>query len=183
MFMQAWSGRRRQIAAAAIIVTTVQNTSDLAHRALPSVLFRLSDSLSLGVGTAALMGFLNIVADLRKRRSGSSADRGCRPRANRSKLAFLSALLMTGALAGCATYEKCGPEGCPGDAQITANVRAQLDKHADLQGVNSIQVQTVNHVVYLSGEVSEGLQARTAESLARQTPGVTRVENTISVSK
>jgi osmotically-inducible protein OsmY len=41
----------------------------------------------------------------------------------------------------------------------------------------------LNHVVYLSGEVAIGLEAEDAESIARQTKGVTRVENTISVSK
>jgi osmotically-inducible protein OsmY len=87
------------------------------------------------------------------------------------------------ALSGCATYEKCGVEGCPGDAKITANVHTAFDQHPELGPPNSINVQTLNHVVYLSGEVSEGFMRETAVSVAQKTPGVTRVENTISVTK
>jgi len=43
-------------------------------------------------------------------------------------------------------------------------------------------VQTLNHVVYLTGLVDYGLEKSTAESLAKQVPGVTRVENNIAVS-
>jgi hypothetical protein len=42
------------------------------------------------------------------------------------------------ALTGCATYEKCGLEGCPGDAAITAKVQAALNRHADLGPPDSI---------------------------------------------
>jgi len=91
-------------------------------------------------------------------------------------------LALAGILAGCAAERKCGLEGCPGDAQITADVQAQLNRHPDLEGVNSINVQTLDHVVYLSGEVSEGLMKETAETIARKTPGVTRVDDEIAVS-
>jgi len=40
-----------------------------------------------------------------------------------------------------------------------------------------------NHVVYLSGEVSQDLMKQTAEDVARQTPGVTWVVNSIAVTK
>ena len=93
------------------------------------------------------------------------------------------ALVLSGLLAGCAAERKCGEGGCPGDAQITADVRTQLNRHPDLEGVNSINVQTLDHVVYLSGEVSEGLMKETAETVARKTPGVARVENEIAVSR
>ncbi len=43
-------------------------------------------------------------------------------------------------------------------------------------------MQTVNHVVYLNGFVDEGLQSRTAESVAFEAPGVTRVVNSIAVT-
>jgi|SRR5580658_6734179 osmotically-inducible protein OsmY len=91
-------------------------------------------------------------------------------------------LLLSGLLPGCATEAKCGLGGCPGDSQITENVQTQLDRHPDLEGVNSIDVQTLDHVVYLSGEVSDGLMKATAESIARTIPGVTRVENSIAVT-
>ena len=95
--------------------------------------------------------------------------------------ALMVVLLLPGVLTGCAAETKCGWGGCPGDAQITANVRTQLNRHSDLEGVNSINVQTLDHVVYLSGEVGDGLMKATAESIARKVPGVSRVENTIAV--
>jgi osmotically-inducible protein OsmY len=90
---------------------------------------------------------------------------------------------LTGALSGCAAYEKCGLGGCPGDAKITENVQRQFDQHPELGPPNSISVQTVNHVVYLSGLVGAGEEGRIAEAVARQTPGVARVVNTIAVSR
>jgi osmotically-inducible protein OsmY len=91
-------------------------------------------------------------------------------------------LSLAGLLPGCAAESKCGWGGCPGDAQITANLQTQLNRHPDLEGVNSINVQTLDHVVYLSGEVGSGLMRETAEAIARKTPGVTRVEDTIAVT-
>ncbi len=93
-----------------------------------------------------------------------------------------SGLILAGALAGCAIYDKCGFEGCAGDAQLTDNVQKLLDQHSDLGPPNSIQVQTLNHVVYLNGMVGEGLQSSLAESVALGAPGVTRVVNSISVT-
>ena len=92
-------------------------------------------------------------------------------------------LLLSGVLLGCAAEQKCGSGGCPGDAKITADVQKRLNRHPDLEGVNSINVQTLDHVVYLSGEVSAGLMRETAEEIAKKTPGVTRVEDTIAVIK
>ena len=102
---------------------------------------------------------------------------------HKASYAVIGALVLMSSLSGCATYEKCGAGGCAGDAKITAGIRAQFDKRPDLQGTNEIQVQTLNHAVYLSGQVGDGLEAEIAESIARQTRGVMRVENTISVSK
>jgi osmotically-inducible protein OsmY len=89
--------------------------------------------------------------------------------------AFGFALILTGALSGCATYS-------PGDAKITSNVKAQLDQHPDLGAPNSIQVQTLDHVVYLNGMVSDGLDSETAESIAREVPNVARVVNSVAVT-
>ena len=86
-------------------------------------------------------------------------------------------------LSGCATFEKCGVEGCASDNKITANVHAAFAQHPELGEPNSINVQTVNHVVYLSGSVSAGEMRATAESVARQVKGVARVEDTIYVTK
>jgi osmotically-inducible protein OsmY len=94
-------------------------------------------------------------------------------------LAFV--LILTGALSGCAvykTYEKCGFHGCPGDAKITADVLAQFNQRWDLEP-NAITVQTLDHVVYLYGVVSSGLEVDTAESIVRKVAGVTRVVNSM----
>ena len=45
-------------------------------------------------------------------------------------------MLLAAALPGCAVYEKCGLQGCPGDAETTARVNALFDRHPVL--VNSI---------------------------------------------
>ena len=102
---------------------------------------------------------------------------------SQSKLTAPGTIVLILGLSGCATFEKCGTEGCAGDQKITAKVRAAFDQHPELGEPNSINVETVNHVVYLSGSVSEGTMRSTAESTARQIKGVARVEDTIYVAK
>jgi osmotically-inducible protein OsmY len=85
------------------------------------------------------------------------------------------------ALPGLATAGTCG--GCGDDAQIEASITTSFQERPYLGAPNSIQVQTIKRVAYLSGEVSAGLMSRTAEEIARRTPGVERVVNTISVTK
>ena len=97
--------------------------------------------------------------------------------------AFASALILTAALPGCATYGGSGFNGDPGDAKISANVQTQLDQHPDLGPPHSIDVQTINHVVYLSGFVGQGLERETAELVAGEAPGVARVVNDIAVTR
>lgn len=89
-------------------------------------------------------------------------------------------LILTVTLTGCAAYGKCGSHGCPGDAEITARVQALFARHADLGPPNLIQVETRDRVVYLTGQVATGLQKEIAASIARQAPGVARVENSIA---
>jgi osmotically-inducible protein OsmY len=96
--------------------------------------------------------------------------------------AWTRIVVLAGALSGCAAYEKCGFDGCPGDAKLTANVQAAFAQHRDLGPPNSINVRTLNHVVYLSGEVSDGNMRENAESVAHAVKGVTGVENNIAVS-
>ena len=102
----------------------------------------------------------------------------------RSKLhcTLTFALVLTGALPGCAVYGKCGFHGCPGDAQITAEVRALFNQHPVLEPPNLINVQTLNHVVYLYGLVDTDLESEIAESVARRAPGVAKVVNSIGIS-
>jgi osmotically-inducible protein OsmY len=96
--------------------------------------------------------------------------------------AFAFAIILAGALPGCATYSKCGVGGCAGDAKITADVRALIDQHPELGPPHSIDVQTFDHVVYLNGLVSDGMDIRTAESVALKAPGVTKVVNSLAVA-
>jgi osmotically-inducible protein OsmY len=95
---------------------------------------------------------------------------------------FASVFILTCTAAGCATYEKCGLGACPGDANVTANVQALLDQHPELGPPNSIDVQTLDHVVYLNGMVAAGLERQEAESVALEASGVRRVESSIAVT-
>jgi len=92
------------------------------------------------------------------------------------------ALILTGILPGCAAYTKCGFTGCPGDAKITADVRALFDQHPELEPPNLINVRTLDHVVYLTGLLDTDLQRQMAQSLAHQVAGVTKVVNSIGLS-
>src|ERR1700720_3324208 len=87
-------------------------------------------------------------------------------------------LVIAGVLSGCATFEKCGFNGCPGDAKITADVKTLFDQHPELG--TSIDVQTLDHVVYLYGLVDTPFESEIAKSVAVQAPGVTRVVSTIA---
>ncbi len=98
------------------------------------------------------------------------------------RYAIATVIFVVGILPGCAEIEKCGLEGCASDQKITTNVEAQLSRHPDLGPAGAITVQTLNHVVYLYGMVADGLEKSAAESIARQVPGVTGVESSISVT-
>jgi osmotically-inducible protein OsmY len=96
---------------------------------------------------------------------------------------YASAVILTiaGALGGCATFEKCDSAACRDDAAITTNVQSQLNQSADLGAPNSIRVQTIDHVVYLTGQVDGGLEKRTAAAQVQEVPGVAQVVNNIAV--
>jgi osmotically-inducible protein OsmY len=91
-------------------------------------------------------------------------------------------LILAGVLSGCTAYKKCGFGGCPGDAEITAEVRALFDQHPVLEPPNLLEVQTLDHVVYLNGVVDTDTQRLMAESIARHAKGVTKVVNSIGLS-
>jgi osmotically-inducible protein OsmY len=95
--------------------------------------------------------------------------------------ALATAAILTAALPGCAVYRKCGFAGCPGDARMTLDVRALLSQYPALQAPNSVRVQTMDHVVYLYGEVNTDLERSTAECVAHAVPGVRRVVDSISL--
>ena len=90
-------------------------------------------------------------------------------------------LALAGAVSGCATDQS--GDGQMTDGKITTAVRAQINQHPDVGAPDSVRVETREHVVYLSGFVSTGLMKQTAEDIARQTPGVTRVVNEIGITK
>ena len=96
--------------------------------------------------------------------------------------ALALAVVLTGALPGCATFRKCGFAGCPGDAEITAQVRALFDQHPALEPPNQLEVQTLDHIVYLSGVVDTDLERQMAESVAHQAKGAAKVVNSIGLS-
>ena len=98
---------------------------------------------------------------------------------NRQVLLASALALMLAALGGCAAYQKCGVDGCEGDAKISSDVKTQFGREPTLV---MVKVQTVDHVVYLYGVVDTDLQRQTAESLAAGVPGVTRVVNSIGIS-
>jgi osmotically-inducible protein OsmY len=93
------------------------------------------------------------------------------------------AAVMAGTAGGCAaldTWRKCGA-GCPGDAQISAAVRARLDEHSEFLAPNRLYVSTLDGVVYLSGQVATDTQRLDALAIARATPGAPRVVDLISL--
>jgi osmotically-inducible protein OsmY len=90
--------------------------------------------------------------------------------------------MVLAALPGCAVYEKCGLHGCPGDADTTARVNALFDQHPVLEPPNLLHVQTLDHVVYLTGLVDTDLERQIAESVALEAGGVTKVVNSIGLT-
>ena len=94
----------------------------------------------------------------------------------------VSAVILAGNLYACATYRKCGLTGCPGDAQITAAVTARFKHYPVLEPPNLVYVQTLDHVVYLTGQVNTDAERDLAQSLARHVAGVTQVVNSINMS-
>ena len=93
---------------------------------------------------------------------------------------FIATLIVAGALPGCAVSPQSSNSSA--DQKITADVQASFRQHSELAAPDQIDVKTVNGVVYLNGSVSAGTQREFAESVAKQTPGVTRVIDSINVT-
>ena len=96
-------------------------------------------------------------------------------------IALTLALSIPAVLQGCATYGKCGIQGCPGDAEITARVEGLFKEHPDLEPPNMLSVQTLDQVVYLYGLVGTDLQREAADDVALQAAGVAKVVDSIGV--
>jgi osmotically-inducible protein OsmY len=98
-----------------------------------------------------------------------------------SPRALVFSAIIASVLPACSVYKKCGLDGCAGDAQITAEVRALFNQHAVLEPPNLIGIQTLDHVVFLTGLVDTDFERRIALSVALEASGVTRVVNSIEV--
>jgi osmotically-inducible protein OsmY len=96
--------------------------------------------------------------------------------------AVISAAILAGSLCGCAAYRKCGFTGCPGDAKITAEVSALFNQYPALEPPNLPSVQTLDHVVYLTGQVNTDTERDLAKAVALRVTGVRQVINSINVS-
>ena len=86
-------------------------------------------------------------------------------------------LLLAAGLSGCASFGKCDPENCTGDAKITADVHALIKEHPEFGPPAGIRVQTINGVVYLNGLVDTDLERLNAAALVLQVPNVKDVVN------
>ncbi len=90
-------------------------------------------------------------------------------------------ICLAAALTGCATFGKCGLRECPADARISADVRTLLAQSPALGTPNLISVRTYQSVVYLRGLVSPPYQIAEAASIAERVPGVTDVQNMLTI--
>jgi osmotically-inducible protein OsmY len=88
--------------------------------------------------------------------------------------------VFAGVLSGCAVFDKCAPENCSTDKQITHDVNELLSQHRELGPAGTVRVQTINGVVYLTGTVNSDFEIRSTESLVRQVANVKDVENNMN---
>jgi osmotically-inducible protein OsmY len=84
-------------------------------------------------------------------------------------------------MSGCTSFRQCDSDACAGDSKITSDVQSRFNEMLDFGPPGSIQVKTIDRVVFLNGEVVGGLSKRLAESVATEAPGVLRVVNAIDV--
>jgi osmotically-inducible protein OsmY len=90
-------------------------------------------------------------------------------------------IALSSAMTGCAGYRKCGFSGCPGDAEISAEVRSLFGKHSELGPSASFHIQTIDRTVYLNGLVDTEFERRNAEAIALQAANVKEVINSIGI--
>jgi osmotically-inducible protein OsmY len=90
-----------------------------------------------------------------------------------------AAFVLLGLLAGCATNRSAGDQ--LDDAAIVAEIKARMVADTDVAALN-IDVDSLDGVVTLTGEVDDNEARLEAERIARTTPGVVRVISRIRVS-
>jgi osmotically-inducible protein OsmY len=60
------------------------------------------------------------------------------------------------AINGCATQQACPASGCKSDDATMVAVDTAISAHPDFGPPGQVRVETVNHVVYLTGLVDSG---------------------------
>ena len=100
--------------------------------------------------------------------------------ARKHLLAVAIAVLAAPAFSGCAAQHKCAANACADDKAITARIEAALRANAAI-ATWDIQVQTINHTVYLYGLVDTNVQRAFIDETAHKTQGVEKVVNSISI--
>ncbi len=96
-----------------------------------------------------------------------------------TRIAALCLLVVfTLALGACSSTQTVGEQ--VDDAGITSRVKAKLTADMEINSFN-IDVDTVDGVVTLTGKVAEAQARSKAEQYARDTNGVKRVNNLITV--
>ena len=90
------------------------------------------------------------------------------------------ALVLAGAVGGCAAFQRCSPENCAIDAKISADEDALFAEHREFGPPAAVHVQTLNGVVYLTGTVDTEFEVRHAEALVRRVANVKDVVNNLN---
>ena len=93
----------------------------------------------------------------------------------------VAVLSVTLGLTGCATYGRCQREACAHDQDITRAVQKVIRQYPALEAPNVVRVQTIDHVVYLYGQVNNEVERSNAQEAALSVSGVTRVVNDIAM--
>ena len=98
-------------------------------------------------------------------------------------LVSLTLCLLLAQLSACTAYEayrKCGFAGCPGDKEITAQIEAALRATPGISFWD-IQVQSLDHVVYLYGLVDTNPERTHVEEVASRVSGGLKIVDSIAV--
>jgi osmotically-inducible protein OsmY len=99
------------------------------------------------------------------------------------RFGFPLAIVLATVSAAAVANGTCDDGKCSDDAKIRSTLQTSLDQHPELGPPSTIRVRTRAGVVYLYGQVGEGLHRYMAESIAQKTPGVRQVVDTIYVSR
>jgi osmotically-inducible protein OsmY len=95
----------------------------------------------------------------------------------------LTLCLLLAQLSACTAYQayrKCGFSGCPGDKEIAAQIETALRATPGISYWD-IQVQSLDHVVYLYGLVDTNPERARVEEVASSVSGGLKIVNSISI--